>query len=915
MSPDQHEMTTPPDSPAARWNLIAEIFAAALELPAASRHAFVADAARGDGALRREVLAMLEAHEEGTPLLLEEERRVRPSDPGLRLGDLAAGTRIGPWRIDRMVAQGGMGEVYRAERVDGAYSQTVAIKVLRPGYRTAETVRRFRVERQALARLVHPGIAAIVDGGTLEDGRPYLVLQYVDGLPITKYCAERKLGLPERLRLFVRVTRVVEFAHAQLVIHRDLKPSNIFVEADGTPRLLDFGIARMQDPTLDESLIQPTHPESRLLTPEHAAPEQLRGEPCDTRTDVYGLGVLLFELLTDRTPFPLTRRSLQELERAILETPAPLPSMVVSDRALARQLRGDLDVITQAALRKEPDRRYSSAAALADDVERYLNGLPLRAQPDRLGYRARKFIRRNRGLMLGGSMIAMLLLGFAVTATIQARRLARERDRAEHERVVATDMVQLLTGLFERANPRKVPGGDTVRVSALLEEAEQRMERMVDDPERQAALLRTVGQMHSARGNYPRAEGLLRRSAELQWKLRGADDLDAARTYHELATVVQSYRGAHMSRPMFDSSLARFRRLEGPGGADVQVALNDLAQVTVDPARRRQLFAELVEQEARAPGTDSMAIAGRLHSQAADLLDRGRPLEAAALFQATLDILSAHLPPDNPDRLTVTNNLATALSAGGALAQAESLQRKALGHVLATAAAEDARGNAYERLALTLARRGNFVEAERLERQALEHLRKGLAADNPLIGNAQRNLAIIVGRLDREQEGLALLDSAIAQARSIGGPASAEAYYRTGQRVPMLLRLGRVAEASHDAAVADSFIRTTLADGHPRQIDAAHWVAAAAFARRDYAAAVEASGRMLERQAALAPTAGTNHELAQAECMLGVSLAAVHRQSEAVEHLRAGCTVLDSTGIEDPLITRWGRAALRSAGG
>ncbi len=906
-------MTSHSSSLEARWNLIAEIFASALELPVASRQAYVVDAARGDGVIRREVLAMLEAHESGTPLLLEEERRPRPSDPALQISDLAPGTRLGPWRIDRLVAQGGMGEVYRAERVDGAYSQTVAIKVLRPGYRTAETVRRFRVERQALARLVHPGIAPIVDGGALEDGRPYLVLQFVDGVPITKYCAERGLGLEARLRLFVRVARVVEFAHGQLVIHRDLKPSNIFVEADGTPRLLDFGIARMQDPNLDDSLVRATRPESRLLTPEHAAPEQLRGEACDTRTDVYGLGVLLFELLTGRMPFAQARRSLPELERAILETPAPLPSSVVPDRVLAGELRGDLDVITQAALRKEPDRRYSSAAALADDVERYLGGLPVRAQPDRLGYRARKFVTRNRGLVLGGAAVAMLLLGFAITATVQARRLARERDRAERERAVATDMLQVLTGLFERANPRKVPGGDTVRVSALLDEAESRMERMVDDPERQAALLRTVGQMHSARGDYSRAEGLLRRSTELQWQLRGPDDLEAARTYHELSAVVHYYRGAHASRPMFDSSLARFRRLEGPTGADVRVALNDLAQATDDPALRRRLFAELVESEARSPGLDSMAVAGRLHSEAADLLGQGRPVEAMALFQATLDILSARLPPDNPDRLTVANNLASALSAAGELAQAESLQREGLDRTLRSTASEDARGNAYERLALTLARRGKFAEAEQLERQALAHLRKGLAPDNPLIGNALRNLGIIVGRLGREGEGLALLDSAIAQARAIGGPSAPEAYYRTGQRVPMLLRLGRIAEATHDAAVADSFIQSKAADGDPRQVDGARWLGMTAFARRDFAAAVAAASRMFEVQSALAPHPG--RDLAQAECLLGTALAAAGRREEARSHLYQGCAVLDSAGIEDPLIARWGKAALKSAGG
>jgi serine/threonine-protein kinase len=899
-----------------RWNLIADIFASALEMPAATRHAYVMDACQGDGVVRREVLAMLEAHEAGDPLLLEEERRVRPSDPALHVSDLAPGTRLGPWRVDRLVAQGGMGEVYRAERVDGAYSQTVAIKVLRPGYRTAETVRRFRVERQALARLVHPGIAAIVDGGALEDGRPYLVLQYVEGEPITRYCVERRLPLAARLRLLVRVARVVEFAHSQLVIHRDLKPSNILVEADGTPRLLDFGIARMLDPTLDEALVRPTRPETRLLTPEHAAPEQLRGEACDTRTDVYGLGVLLFELLTDRTPFPQEGRSLPELERAILELPAPLPSTVVPDKMLQRALRGDLDVISQAALRKESARRYSSAAALADDLERYLDGLPVRAQPDRLAYRARKFISRNRGLVLGGAGLALLLLGFGITATIQARRLARERDRAERERAVAADMVQILTGLFERANPHKVAGGDTVRVAALLEEAEQRIERLVDDPERQAALLHTVGQMHEARGNHPRAEGLLRRSAEQRWRLHGADDLEAARIYHELGTVVHYYRGPQASRPMFDSSLARFRRIEGPSGPDVRVALNDLAQATTDPAARRALFAELVALETRTPGIDSMAIAGRLHTEASDLLQRGRPVEAMALFQATLDIVSARLPPEDPIRLVVRNNLASALSAMGEVAQAESLQRAALAQTLKGEVSPDAKGGAYERLALTLAREGKFEEAGRLEREALTLLERGLAPDNPLIGNAQRNLAIILGRLGREQEGLALLDSAIAQARALGTVRGADAVYKVAQRVPLLLRLGRVAEASAAAALADSVLGAAVPEGDPRQSDRARWMAMTAFARKDYAGAVQAASLGYEIQSGFDPR--PDHTLAQAECMLGVALEGAGRLVEAIAHVQRGCSVLDPGGIEDPMITAWGRVALtrlREGGG
>ncbi len=900
--PDAHP------SPQERWTLIAELFAGALEQPVDAREAFVRAGAPADASVQREVLAMLAAHDSGAPLLLEEERRLRPSDPGLRLADLPPGTRIGPWRVDGLAGQGGMGEVYRAERVDGAYRQAVAIKVLRPGYHTAETVRRFRVERQALARLVHPGIAAILDGGTLDDGRPYLVLQYVDGLPVTRFCAEHGLGLAERLRLFVRVARVVEYAHGQLVIHRDLKPSNILVTADGAPRLLDFGIARMLDPELDPSLLGATRPDARLLTPEHAAPEQLRGEPCDTRTDVYGLGVLLFQLLTDRTPFPAARRPVRELERAILEAPAPLPSTVVDGAERRQALRGDLDVIALAALRKEPDRRYPSAAALADDVERYLAGLPVRAQPDRLGYRARKFIGRNRLLVGAGAGLAVLLLGFALTATVQARRLREERDAAERERAVSADVVQILTGLFERANPRKVAGGDTVRVAALLDEAEQRVERMVDDTARQAALLRAVGQMHLARGQYERAARLLRRSAELQWAVAGPDDLEAARTYHELCTVVDAFRGAVASRPMFDSSLARFRRLEGPDGPDVQVALTDLATATAAPVERRALLDELVAIQARQPGVDSMAIAGRLHAQAVDLLGQGRAREAASLFQATLDILAARLPPEHGDRQAVTNNLAMALGRAGDVAEAERLQREAVARVLAGHHAPDARAGAQERLALTLARVGQLAEAEQLEREAIAGLREGLAPGHPLIGSALRNLALILTGRGRPREGLAYLDSAITAAgQAEGGPDTLEIAYLTGQRSQILLRLGRDAEAAAAAHYGDSVFQVRAASSVRRRTDAHRWVVMVSFAQGAYDTTIARATAMLEAQP---PSGVPGPEASQVQCVLGAALAAEGRREEARQALRQGCPAHDAWGLANPRVTAWGREAL-----
>ncbi|MGH9888750.1 MAG: serine/threonine-protein kinase, partial [bacterium] len=402
---------------------------------------------------------MLEAHE--SPGLIAE-RRLVVSD-----GVSGAPEYVGPYRIDALIGAGGMGDVYRAERADGAYRQTVALKVLRLGYRTNEMVRRFRIEREALARLAHPGIATILDGGTLEDGRPYIVLEFVQGVPVTGYCAEHRLTLEDRLALFLRIVSAVQFAHGRLVIHRDLKPSNILVQADGMPRLLDFGIAKLLDVGADASLATDTSTEGRLLTPEYAAPEQIRGEQPTTATDVYALGVLLFELLTGSKPFPAAGRTLPALERAVLDTAPPTPSGIVDAPVGSRRLRGDLDRIVLMALRKEPDRRYTSAGQLGEDVERYLSGRPVMARPDSVGYRARKFVGRNRALVAAVASIALLLVGFATTATLQARRVSRERDRAQRERVAADEVLSILTRLFERGDPNKHPGGDPLRVTSL----------------------------------------------------------------------------------------------------------------------------------------------------------------------------------------------------------------------------------------------------------------------------------------------------------------------------------------------------------------------------------------------------------------------------------------------------------------
>jgi serine/threonine-protein kinase len=894
-----------------RWDRIAALFLEAVDRPTELRDAFLDEACTHDAGVRAEVAAMLAAH--GGAGRLDIERRLVAGDGGRgpEGGALTLGTRVGPYRVEALVGEGGMGEVYRAERVDGGYRQTVALKVLRPGYVAADAVRRFRVERQVLARLVHPGIAAIYDGGALADGRPYLVLQFVDGVPITAYCDAHRLGVRDRLRLVCRVAEAVQFAHGHLVVHRDLKPSNILVDAGGAPRLLDFGIAKLLDAWPDDSLALTTRPDLRLLTPGHAAPEQLRGEPVGVATDVYGLGVLLFELLTGRRPFPPAGRTPAELERAVLHDPAPPPS-AVAPRATARALAGDVDRIVLAALRKEPARRYATVAQLAEDLERYLAGRPVRAQRDTLGYRARKFVGRNRRPVAAGALAALALGGFAASAAVQARRTARERDRAEQERAAADDVIALLTGLFERANPAIVPGGDTVRVAALLDDGERRVDSLAAHPGRQARMWRVLGNMHQARGQYARAEPLLRRSWQAQRALHGADDVEAARTYHELAVLVSHLRGAPAARPMLDTSLATLRRLLGDAHADVAKALVDRAYAAATSDEQRRVLDEAVAVWRRQPDTDSVDVASLLNAQATERYERGAYGEARPLFEAALRILEQRLPPNHPQRLTATRNLASAFLALGDWDDAETLAREVVARAPRAGTGGPGPGDA-EKLALIAAHRGRLDEAEAGLRASLATLRGMVAAGHPLVDNTLRNLGLIVVARGRVAEGLALLDSAVARARGRDGPRATGYGYMTGQRVMPLLRLGRVAEAAAAARESERVLRAALPDGHVYLADLARWHGEVALARGDAIGAEPHFRDALRRVAVQLPP--RHPKASGASCLLGVALVRQGRSDEGRPGVDQACRRYARWGLADSLTLRWSRQARAALAG
>jgi serine/threonine protein kinase/Flp pilus assembly protein TadD len=458
-----------------------DLFEAALGREPGERARFLAEACAEDSELRAQVEKLITAHQEKATVL--QETLVEGSPPAPDPDAPAEGRLIGPYRIIGQLGEGGMGAVYLAARDDAEYHKRVAIKVIRPGMNAQIVVRRFLSERQILASLDHPNIARLLDGGTTEDGRPYFVMDYIEGVPITSYCERQKLSIAERLKLFRQVCSAVSYAHRNLIIHRDLKPGNILVTADGAPRLLDFGIAKLLNPELSGQT-DITVLGHAPMTIDYASPEQVRGDAITTASDVYSLGVMLYELLTGRRPYTFKNRVPREIERVICEEEPARPSTSIekSDTSrglfgktqviaaqreaeksqMRRELVGDLDNIVLMAMRKEPQRRYSSVEQLSEDIRRYLEGRPVIATRDTFSYRAGKFIRRNRVAVLAAALTILALIAGIAATLWQARAASIERARAERR---FNDVRQLANSfLFEfHDSIRDLPGSTPAR--------------------------------------------------------------------------------------------------------------------------------------------------------------------------------------------------------------------------------------------------------------------------------------------------------------------------------------------------------------------------------------------------------------------------------------------------------------------
>jgi serine/threonine-protein kinase len=495
-----------------RLEQVIALFEQALSVPQEARPEFVRRVSGENTALRRELVSLLDANESAAEYFDDlADRVVSPSYAAL--ADAAPGRprwegrRIGAYRLVREVGRGGMSRVFLAERADGEFEQQVALKLLRPGFDSDVDVTRFRAERQILASLNHPSIARLLDGGVTDDALPYLVLEYIDGVPLDGYCKSRGLSTRHRLQLFLTIADAVEYAHRSSVVHRDLKPSNVLVRSDGTVKLLDFGVAKLleqQEPGARPTT-RTTH---RWLTPDYAAPEQILGKPITPRTDVYQLGAALYELLAGRTPFAHCGDTIHDLERAILEQ---------DPDSLGPTLGGDLDAIVLRALRKNPNERYASASDFADDIRRHLRGYPVRARRQTAAYRTRRFVYRNRYRLAATAGIVMVLGTFVTTVSVEQARSRRALAALTSRVGVADSVPPFVNELLALASAEGL--SDTATARRLMQTGVTYARAASRQPQRQAQILEAAGVVQTKLREYDRGFSLLQEALIIRRRL------------------------------------------------------------------------------------------------------------------------------------------------------------------------------------------------------------------------------------------------------------------------------------------------------------------------------------------------------------------------------------------------------------
>jgi serine/threonine protein kinase/tetratricopeptide (TPR) repeat protein len=856
----------------ARWQQIQSLFEQLIDTGAGDRTARLASACGDDLELRSSVESLLQSDARREDLL---QQAIGEAAESLleEHQDRLIGTRIGPYRVASILGHGGMSTVYLGERDDSQYRQTVAIKVLQHATLHPRLRSRLHSERHILATLDHPSIARLIDSGDLGDGTPYLVMEHVDGESIDSYCDSRTLFVRERLELFVKVCSAVQYAHRNLVVHRDIKSSNIFVTADGAPKLLDFGIAKLLSPETLSHTLPVTRLQERILTPENAAPEQVLGRPITTATDIYALGVLLYQLLTGRSPYRLLSYSQLQLERAIcMDEPVRPSQMVISklsgekdaDRSrisdrrglspqrLRARLSGDLDAIVAMAMRKEPDRRYPSVEALADDLNRHLLGQPVRARHGDWRYNTTKFLRRH---LLAVAGVAAAFLGLALFGGAmfwQTHRIEMARDATAQERDRAQQVSAFLVDVFSQADPFNAQGKEPTAKDLLDRGAEKISGNSNLQPEVRAQLLESIGLAYRRQGLSERAIPLFEQAVAIRRQERPLDNGHVAVALANLARALTDASHLISAEAYLEQAVA----LSESGGnaqatatADILVQFGNFAlDAKSDPARASELFGKAVKIYRSSIGGQNLQVAAALNGLAAAAvwaddypLAEHYQREAMAIFQATV----SRNHPDN----------AVALAT--------------LGYILT--------------------QRGKYAEAEQVLNEALQIERNVFGTDNPRI-------AAIEGDMSRA---IAATQSAVKITRDRRGPTHYMVGYYLDALTNLFLKANDLQSAETDARQALAVYAQALPARH-LYVASAHQLLGEVLLRRGSLTAAEAELRAaLDMNAGLA--GADSWRAARSEAGLGWALIQHDKAAEGEPMLRtARSKLLAKVGPEHP---------------
>jgi serine/threonine protein kinase/tetratricopeptide (TPR) repeat protein len=835
----------------ARFDSIQALFHKVVDLPRAERDAAVRDGCGDDPAIVAEVLA-----------LLEEDDRTSILDAGVghAAGTLIAGgsssvAEIGPYELVRVIGEGGMGVVYLARRTD--LGTEAAIKILRDAWLSPDRRERFRTEQRTLARLNHPAIARLFDAGTLSDGTPWIVMEHVDGVPLKQYCREHALPVRERLRLLRAVAEAVQHAHRHLVVHRDLKPSNVLVTTDGTVKLLDFGIAKQ----LEDAGVagERTRTLIRLMTPAYAAPEQIRGEAVGLHTDVYGLGAVLYELLTGAPPLDFTNRSTSQVERMILEQDAARPSAAASDRAggsdqppdaqsLARSSWADLDVLCLTAIHKDPARRYQSVEALVRDIDHFLNREPLEARADALGYRVRKFVARNWRPLSAAAAAVIVLAGVVTFYTV---RLARARNLAVSEATRAERVQGLMLDIFSGGEDGAAPA-EYLRVIDVLDRGRLAADSIANEPTVQAELFQTLGTIYGQLGRFADADTLMNQGLERTRAAFGSDSIQTAQTLvalgrlrleqGKLTEADQAVRdGLAMTRrhvPAGDPQIARAltmlgRVLEERGEyaeatkslEEAEALLSKRAQASVERAavlrhlgnvnfyagnldEADRYFARVLAMTRQVSGQRHALVADDLINLGAVQFERGRHAEAEKYYREALPIIEGWFGKEHSRAASNLTMLGRAIVAQGRyedavplLERAVAIQERVFGPVSARVA------SAVNELGTVALRRADYDAAEAAFKRMAGIYRQVYPGKHFLTAIAISNLASVYIARKEFARAEPVFREAIALYSDTQGPAHLNTGIARLKLGRALIGLGRHAEAEKEQIAGYDIIR------------------------------------------------------------------------------------------------------------